>query len=141
PLHSFPTRRSSDLLRGADAELCALFAHFGGCGFATMWAGGESLVARIIALVIRRHIGRVVVAPDEPRPLSLLLDVPPDQFGATRRHDLWVFMAEACGHQGGARPRGSRRGLAVDRHQLPDTVGSAFAAEEAAHCEIAGLRR
>src|SRR5262249_185222 len=128
-------------LGGADAEFFALFAHFGGRRLAGMGAGGEPLVARVIALVIGRHIGGVVVAPDEPRPFALLLDVPPDQFRAARNHDLQVFVAEARGHQRGARARGGRQSTAIDRHQLLDTGGTAFAAEEATHYEIAGLGR
>ena len=93
-----------------------------------MGAGGEPLVARVIALVIGRDIGGVVVAPDEPRPFALLLDVPPDQFGAARSHDPRIFVAEARGHQRGARLRASRQSVAIDRHQLPDTVRAAFAA-------------
>ena len=39
--------KADAFLGGADAELCALFAHFGGCGFARMGAGGESLVESV----------------------------------------------------------------------------------------------
>src|SRR5260370_2930860 len=49
--------------RRADAELRALLAHLLGCGLARMRPAGEALIARVIALIIRRHGRWIIVAP------------------------------------------------------------------------------
>src|SRR5258708_12166371 len=66
---------------------------------------GEALVARVIALIIRRHGGGIIVAPHQTGALTLLLDVPADELGAALGHDLRILMAIACGPQ----PRRFRR--------------------------------
>ena len=77
------------------------------CGrrLARMRPGGEALVALVIALIVGRHGGRVVVAPHQAGALALLLDVPADQFGAALGDDLRVLVAIARRHQRGARGR------------------------------------
>src|SRR5947207_2456465 len=58
--------------RRADAELRAFLAHLLGCGLAGMRSAGETLIARVITLVIGRHGGRVIVAPHQAGALALL---------------------------------------------------------------------
>ena len=73
---------------------------------ARMRPGGEALVARVIALIVRRHRGRIIVAPHQAGALALLLDVPADEFGAALGDDPRILVAEAGRHQRGA-PGGS----------------------------------
>src|SRR5439155_18290966 len=56
--------------RRADTEFAALLAHLPGGRLARMRSGCETLVARVIALVIRRHGLRVIVAPHQPGALA-----------------------------------------------------------------------
>ena len=73
--------------RRADAEFRAFLAHLFGRGIARMRAACEALIAREIALIIRRHGGRIIVAPHEAGTLPLLLDIPAHEFGAALGHD------------------------------------------------------
>jgi hypothetical protein len=45
------------------------------------------LITRVIALIIRWHGGRIIVAPHQAGPLALLLDIPAHEFGAALGHD------------------------------------------------------
>src|SRR5437764_6595216 len=76
----------------ADAEFCALFAHLLGCRLAGMRPAREPLVARIIAAVIDRYRGGIVVTPHQPGALTLLLDVPGDELGAASGRDPRVLV-------------------------------------------------
>ena len=109
-------------------NLVPCFAHLLGRRLARMRPAGEALVARVIALIIGRHGGGIVVAPHQPGALALLLDVPADELGAARGNDPRILVAIACRHQRGGRLAhgpivgGSPQRVAVQRHQLPDTV-------------------
>src|SRR5216683_445403 len=135
--------KADAVLGRADAELGALFAHLLGRRLAGVRPAGEALVARVIALVIRRHGRRVIVAPHQAGALALLLDVPADQLGAAPGDGLRVLVAIAGRHQRGApgRTAGIPQRILIERHQLLDAIGAAFAAEEAAHPEAAGEAR
>src|SRR4051812_16725332 len=64
--------------RRANAELLAAVAHLARRRFARVRPGGETLIAGVIALVIRRNGGWVVIAPDQAGALALLFNVPAD---------------------------------------------------------------
>src|SRR6185436_8292712 len=83
------------LLWRADAERRAPLAHLLGRGLPRMWPAGEALVPGVIALIIGRHRGRIIVAPHEAGALTLLLEIPADERGATLGHDLGIFVAVA----------------------------------------------
>src|SRR3954451_1310187 len=87
----------------ADAELLAAIAHLARGWLTRVRPGGEALIASVIALVVRRHGGGIVIAPEETTALALLFDVPADQLTAALGCDLRVLMAVARGHQRGAR--------------------------------------
>jgi hypothetical protein len=72
--------------------------------------GGKTLIARIIALIIRRHGGGILVAPHQAGTFALLLDIPAHEFGPSFGHHKWIFIALSRGHQRGA--------PAVSRHVL-----------------------
>ena len=106
-----------------------------------MRPGGKTLIARIIALIIRRHGGGIVVAPHQAGTFALLLDIPAHEFGATFRHRKWIFMALSRSHQRGA-PAVSRHVLRsrpqcilIGRHEFADPIRPAFAAEQSSHTE------
>jgi hypothetical protein len=73
-----------------------------GCG---PLAGADALV---VALIVRRHRGRIIIAPHQARTFALLLEIPADKFGAALGYDCRVFMAIARGHQRGAPCRPSQ---------------------------------
>src|ERR1700730_6556265 len=78
----FVELEKANAVRGrADAEFGALLADLLRRGLARMRPAGEALVARVIALVIGRHGGGIVVAPHQPSTLALLFDVPADELG------------------------------------------------------------
>src|SRR5207248_2645178 len=110
-------------------------------------AAGEALVARVIALVIGRHGGRVIVAPYQAGALALLLDVPGDELGAALGHDPRILVAISGRHQrgawggSGAVAWGRSQRLPIKRHQLFDAARAAFAAEQPAHSEAPRLAR
>src|SRR5258708_26183628 len=92
---------------------------------------GEALVARVIALIIRRHGRWIIVAPHQAGALALLLEVPADELGAALGDDLRILMAIACRHQRGAPvaagpiARGGRpQRVPLERHQLFDAARS-----------------
>src|SRR5215831_10108279 len=138
--------KADAVLGRADAEFRALLSYLLGRRLARVWPTGEPLVARVIALIVWRDGCRVIVAPHQPGALALLLDVPRHQFGAALGHDLRVFVAIARRHQRGARAgRGSAASggperLLICRHQLPDALRAAFAAEQPAHPQAARRR-
>src|SRR5579862_2282855 len=78
--------------RSPDAELLALLADLGGRRLARVGPRREALVARVIALVVGRHGGRVVVAPHQAGALALLLDVPANELAAALGGDFRVGM-------------------------------------------------
>src|SRR5207302_1949665 len=135
--------KADAVLGRADAEFAALFAHLRGRRLAGVRPAGEALVARVIALVVGRHGRRVIVAPHQASALALLLQVPADQLGAAPRDGLRILVAIPGRHQRGAagRAAGTPQRILIERHQLPDAVRAAFAAEEAAHPEAAGEAR
>src|SRR6516164_8437402 len=98
------------VLRCADAELGTLLTHLLRRGLAWMGPAGETLVARIVALIISRNRSGVIVAPDQPGALTLLLDVPADELGAAPGDDPRILVAVTRRHQ-----RGARRWPAVAR--------------------------
>src|SRR5499427_6712469 len=130
-----------------DAELRAFFAHFLRRRLARMRPAGEALIARVIAGVVRRHGGGMIVTPHQAGALALLLDVPADELGAAAGDNLRILMAIARRHQRSTRrraspPAGSRRQcVPVERHQLSYTVWAAFAAEQPTHPEAPGQTR
>src|SRR5215470_19123233 len=117
-----------------DAELRAFFAHFLRRRLARMRPAGEALIARVIALVVRRHGGGIVVTPHQAGALALLLDVPADELGAAAGDNLRILMTIARRHQRSARTRavvgGRPQRLAIQSHQLADPLWPAFAAEQ-----------
>src|SRR5215210_5296838 len=74
--------KADALFRRADAELLAAVANLARRRLARVRPGGEALIPGVIALVIRRHRGGVVIAPDQAGALALLFDVPADQLAA-----------------------------------------------------------
>src|SRR5215469_13836835 len=124
-----------------DAELRAFFAHLLRRRLVRMRPAGEALIARVIALVVRRYGGGIVVTPHQAGALALLLDVPADELGAAPGDDPRILVAIARRHQRstwrGASPlaRGRRQRVPIERHQLSYTVGASFAAEQPAHSE------
>src|SRR5215470_3550814 len=74
----------ADALRGrADAEGRAALPHLLRCGLPWVWAGGEALIPGVIALVVGRHGGRIIVTPHQAGTLALLLEIPADELGTT----------------------------------------------------------
>src|SRR6516162_8408977 len=145
---SFVEFQKADAVFGrADAELGALLTNLLRCGLTRVRPAGEPLVARVVALVIGRYSSRIIIAPNQPGALALLLDVPADELGAARGNDPWIFVAIACRHQrsrrlgSGPLVGGSSQRFAIQRHQLPDTIRPALAAEQPAHPQITGLAR
>src|SRR4051812_17601850 len=94
----------------ADAELLAAVAHLARGRLARVRSGSEALISGVIALVIRRHGGGIVIAPDETSAFALLFDVPADQLAAALGGDLGILVAVAGRHQRGARRRRSVAG-------------------------------
>ena len=144
--HRFVHLEKPDALRWrADTESRALFTHFVGRRLARMRSAGKTLVARIVAAIIRRHGARIIVAPHQAGTLALLFEVPAHQFGAALGDDLWILMAIAGGHQGGALRWSSAWGrlqrFLIQRHELPHAIRAAFAAEQSTHTEVSGQAR
>src|SRR5262249_61870448 len=64
--------KSNAFGRCADAELLAAVAHLTRRRLARVRPGGQTLIAGVIALVIRRDGSRIIIAPDQARPFALL---------------------------------------------------------------------
>ena len=136
--HRFVQLEKPDALRRrADAECRALLTHFAGRRLTRMRSAGETLITCIVAAIIRRHGARVIVAPHQAGALTLLLEVPSHQLGATFSDDLRIFMAIAGSHQRGTSRGSSALGrlqrFLIERHELLDASRTAFAAEQSAH--------
>src|SRR5262249_40190829 len=113
--------------RRADAELCALLAHLLRSRLTRMRAAGQTPVALVIALVVLRHGGWIIVAPHQAGALALLLDVPAHQLGAALGDNPRILMAIAGRHQRSARGGSSAGGrpaqcISIERHQLLDAL-------------------
>src|SRR3954454_10508698 len=67
------------LLRRADAELLAAVAYLAWGRLPRVRPSRKTLIPRVIALVIRRHRGGIVIAPAQAGTLALLFEVPADQ--------------------------------------------------------------
>src|SRR5262245_35219080 len=97
-----PLEKPDTLRGGADAEGRAALPHLLRRGLPGMRPGGEALITGVIALVIGRHRGRIIVTPHQAGTLALLLEIPADELRATLGHHLRILMAVAGRHQRGA---------------------------------------
>ena len=134
--------QKSDAVRGrADAERGAALPHLLGRGLPRMRPAGETLIAGVIALIIGWDRGRIIVAPHQAGALTLLLEIPADELGATLRHNLRILMAVAGRHQRGtaggfgSRDRRRLQRILIHRHEVLDAVRASLAAEQPAHAE------
>ena len=91
-----PFEKPDALLWRANAERRAALPHLLGRGLPWMRSTGEALIAGVIALIIRRHRRRIIVAPHQTGALALLLEIPANELGAAPGDHLGIFVAVAC---------------------------------------------
>ena len=91
-------QKANAVFGGAYTERSALLHDFTWREFAGVRSTGQTLVAGIIALIIRWYSRWIIIPPDQPRPFALLFKIPVYQLRATPRDYRGIFVAVPGGH-------------------------------------------